>query len=198
MDREAAPTRGNGGESGVNADQDRCPIRRVPSIERGHCADLAHRHLVEQVEVRCRPRTIASRRWLVQELVLPELGKLTIDEVERKHTAALHYRHGDTPYQVNQILEVVRKMFKPAEAWACVPPVGTRAASYRSTKYKEKRQERFLIDEEFQRLGRVLADVGAHATAGAGAHLRFLSIGSWLCSTLPSGPASHSSALALR
>jgi len=91
--------------------------RRAGGADTPTVADLAQRYLVEHVEVRCKPRTIASERWLVRKFVLPELGKLTIDEVERKHIAALHYRHRDTPYQASQILEVVRKMFNLAEAW---------------------------------------------------------------------------------
>ena len=56
------------------------PDPPAPSV-----ADLAQRYLVEHVEVRGKPRTIRSRRWLVQKFVLPKLGKLTSDEVERKH-----------------------------------------------------------------------------------------------------------------
>ena len=129
----------------------------VNSADTPTVADLARRYLVEHVEVRCKPRTIASGRWLVQKFVLPELGKLTIDEVERKHIVALHYRHRDTPYQANRILEVVRKMFNLAEAWGLRTDGGNPCRFVQG--YKEKRRERFLTEEEFARLGRVLAEV---------------------------------------
>ena len=96
-------------------------------------SDLAQPYLVEHVEVRCEPRTIASGRWLVQKFVSPELGELPIDEVERKHIAALHYRHRDTPYQANRILEVVGRCSISRKPGASVPTTGTLAASYRST-----------------------------------------------------------------
>ena len=148
------------------------PVRRAadtPTV-----ADLAQRYLVEHVEVRCKPRTIASGRWLVHKFVLPELGKLAVDEVERKHIAALHYRHRATPYQANRILEVVRKMFNLAEAWGLRTDGGNPCRFVQ--KYKEKRRERFLTDEEFQRLGRVLAEVEAAGaeTPSAVAAIRLL------------------------
>ncbi len=146
----------------------------VKSADAPTVADLARRYLVEHVEVRCKPRTIASGRWLVQKFVLPELGKLTIDEVERKHIAALHYRHRDTPYQANRILEVVRKMFNLAEAWGLRTDGGNPCRFVQ--KYKEKRRERFLTEKEFARLGSVLAEVEAEGmeTASAVAAIRLL------------------------
>ncbi len=102
-------------------------------------ADLAQRYLVEHVEVRCKPRTVASGRWLVQKFVLPELGKLAVDEVERKHIAALHYRHRATPYQANRILEVVHKMFNLAEAWGLRTDGGNPCRFVQ--KYQEKKRE---------------------------------------------------------
>ena len=148
------------------------PVRRAadtPTV-----ADLAQRYLVEHVEVRCKPRTIASGRWLVQKFVLPELGKLAVDEVGHKHIAALHYRHRATPYQANRILEVVRKMFNLAEAWGLRTDGGNPCRFVQE--YKEKRRERFLTVEEFQRLGRVLAEVEAAGaeTPAAVAAIRLL------------------------
>ena len=134
----------------------------VTSADTPTVADLARRYLAEHVEVRCKPRTVASGRWLVQKFVLPELGKLWIEEVERKHIAALHYKHRDTPYQANRILEVMRKMFNLAEAWGLRTDGGNPCRFVQ--KYKEKRRERFLTDEEFQRLGGVLAEVEAAGT----------------------------------
>ena len=91
--------------------------------------------------------------------MLPELTELAIDEVERKHIAALHYRYRDTPYQANRILEVVRKMFNLAEAWG-LRTDGENPCRF-VQKYTEKRRERFLTEEEFARLGRVSAEVEA-------------------------------------
>ena len=122
-------------------------------------ADLAQRYLVEHVEVWCKPRTVESCRWLVRKFVLPDLGTLTIDEVEREHIAALHFKHRDTPYQANRILEVVRKMFNLAEAWGMRKDAANPCRFVQ--KYKERKRERFLTDEEFHRLGQVLNEIEA-------------------------------------
>ena len=129
----------------------------VPTV-----AELAERYLVEHVEVRCKPRTVEACRWLVKKFVLPDLGKMAIDAVDREHIAALHHRHRDTPYQANRILEVVRKMFNLAEAWGLRKDGGNPCRFVQ--KYKEKKRERFLTDEEFHRLGQVLNEIAAEGS----------------------------------
>ena len=137
-------------------------------------ADLAERYLKEHVSVRCKPRTAEAYRWLVRKFVLPELGKMEVEAVEREHIAALHYRHRDTPYQANRILEVVRKMFNLAEAWG-LRKDGANPCRF-VQKYKEHKRERFLTEDEFQRLGRVLNEVEAEGseTLSAVAAIRLL------------------------
>ena len=129
----------------------------VPTV-----AELAERYLVEHVEVRCKPRTVEACCWLVKKFVLPHLGKMAIDAVDREHIAALHHRHRDTPYQANRILEVVRKMFNLAEAWGLRKDGGNPCRFVQ--KYKEKKRERFLTDEEFHRLGQVLNEIAAEGS----------------------------------
>ena len=148
----------------------------VHSADTPTVAEFAWRYLVEHVEVRCKPRTIASGRWLIQKFVLPELGEFTIDEIERTHIAALHYRHRDTLHQADRILEVVRKMFNLAEAWGLRTDGGNPCRFVR--KYKEKRRERFLTEEEFARLVRALADVEAEGaeTPATVAAIRLLTL----------------------
>ena len=125
-------------------------------------ADLAKRYLTEHVAVRCKPRTAEACRWLVAKFVLPELGKCTIKEVEREHISALHYRHRETPYQANRILEVVRKMFNLAESWG-LRKDGANPCRF-VQKYKEKKRERFLTEEEFRLLGQVLSEAEAEGS----------------------------------
>ena len=122
-------------------------------------AELAERYLVEHVQVRCKPRTVEACRWLVKKFVLPDLGDMAIDEVEREHISDLHHKHRNTPYQANRILEVVRKMFNLAEAWGLRKDGGNPCRFVQ--KYKEKKRERFLTEEEFRRLGRVLNEIEA-------------------------------------
>ena len=122
-------------------------------------AELAERYLTEHVEVRCKPRTVEACRWLVKKFVLPDLGGMAIAEVDRENITDLHHKHRNTPYQANRILEVVRKMFNLAEAWG-LRDDGSNPCRH-VQKYKEKKRERFLTEEEFHRLGRVLNEIEA-------------------------------------
>lgn len=71
--------------------------------------------------------------------------------------SALHYKMRDKPYRANQTVGVLAKMFSLAKAW------GLRKDSPNPCrfvqKYKEKKRERFLTDEEFHRLGQVLNEI---------------------------------------
>ena len=135
----------------IKAGEDPSPTPSV-SVAELTVADLAERYLKEHAEVHCKPRTKEAYRWLVVKFVLPELGKLAIEAVEREHIAALHYGHRETPYQANRILEVVRKMFNlgrsvgSAEVTVAIPCRFVQ-------KYKERKRERFLTNEEFRQPG---------------------------------------------
>ena len=94
--------------------------------------------------------------------MLPKLGKLSINEVEREHIAALNYEHRETRYQANRILEVVRKMFNLAEAWGLRRDGGNPCRFVQ--KYKEQKRERFLTEEEFRQLGQVLNEAEAEGS----------------------------------
>ncbi len=145
----------------IKAGEDPNPARAAPAA-RPTVADLTERYLAEHVGVRCKPRTAEAYRWLVAKFVLPELGALAIEAVEREHIAALHHRHRETPYQANRVLEVVRKMFNLAEAWG-LRKDGANPCRF-VEKYKEHKRERFLTEEEFRRLGQVLSEVEAEGS----------------------------------
>jgi len=141
-------------KAGEDPDPDAAKPAPAPTV-----AELAERYLTEHVEVRCKPRTVEACRWLVKKFVIPDIGKMAIDAVDREHIAALHHKHRNTPYQANRILEVVRKMFNLAEAWGLRKDGGNPCRFVQ--KFKEKKRERFLTDEEFHRLGQVLNEIEA-------------------------------------
>ena len=118
--------------------------------------DLAERYMTAHVEVNCRPGTVDTFGRVVRLYILPELGHLALTAVDRSHVAALHYKMRDKPYQANQTVSVLAKMFKLAEAWGMTPPRRNPCRSVRH--YKEHRRERFLTPEEYRRLGRVLRE----------------------------------------
>ena len=137
-------------------------------------ADLAARFMTAHVEVNCRPATVETYRGVLGRHILPALGGLTLSEVDRSHAASLHYKLRDKPVQANKSVRVLSKMFKLAMAWGMTP---ARPSPCRSVKrYRERSCERFLTEEEYARLGRVLFEAESEGPlmASAVAAIRLL------------------------
>ncbi len=145
-----------------------------PPVPAWTVSALAERYMEAHVAVSCRPATIKIYRAVVTKYILPELGELPIDAVDRAHVSALHCALRDKPYQANRAVEVLSKMLSLAEAWGLTPPRQNPCRSVR--KYQERRRERFLTAEEYRRLGRVLdaAEADGSAWPSAIAALRLL------------------------
>ncbi|MCY4397462.1 MAG: tyrosine-type recombinase/integrase [Rhodospirillaceae bacterium] len=125
-----------------------------PAPEEPTVADLAERFMAAHVEVNCKPRTVETYRSLLRVCILPGLGEIRLSEVDRSHVSALHHGLRDTPSRANQSVGIFSKMFKLAVAWGMTP---ARPNPCRSIKrYKERSCERFLTEDEYARLGRVL------------------------------------------
>ena len=142
---------------------------RAPTV-----ADLARRFMNSHVEVNNRPATIEVYGLLLDRYILPELGKLPLSSVKRSHAAKLHHKYWNTPSQANHIVGILGQMFGLAITWGMTP---TRPNPCRSVRrYKVRGRERFLTEDEYARLGRVLFDAeteGPHM-ASAVAALRLL------------------------
>ena len=137
-------------------------------------ADLAEKYLREHVEVRCKPNTVTGYRQMIVGHILPALGKMPISELGREHVAELHYRLRKTPVAANQTVGALSRMLNRAEALGLVP-AGSNPCRF-VTPYRTRRLERFLTEEEFQRLGEVLDDLeaGGRLPVHAGAAIRLL------------------------
>ena len=154
----------------LRAGEDPLPPRAVPPSDPGvTVADLAERFLREYVAVRCKPWTMMTYRGALERWILPALGRLPVGAVSHRHVAALHYRLRDIPYRANQVVAILNRMFSLAEVWGLRRDGVHPCRSIR--KYREHHRERFLSEEEFRRLGRVLDEVEAHTGAGRGRRL---------------------------
>ncbi len=129
-------------------------------------AELAARYLEEHVAVRCKPKTVAMYRLIVEKHIVPALGRLSALEVIQGHVAELHYKLRDFPVMANQVVDTLSRIFKTAEDRGLVPE-GSNPCRYQ-VKYKERKRERFLTEEEFRRLGRVLSE--AETSRGVSVH----------------------------
>ena len=119
-------------------------------------ADLGKRFLEEYVPDHCKKSTQLEYARSVSLFVDPVIGKLRVAEVQRKDIAALHHDLRDKPYQANRTLGVLSKMFSLAEVWGWRPD-GTNPCRH-VKRFKEHKRERFLSEEETERLGEVLRE----------------------------------------
>ena len=126
-------------------------------------ADLADRFMRAHVAVNCKPSTAVRYRGLLKNSILPVLGSMPIGAVDRGHVADLHYSLRQRPSTANRAIDILGKMFSLAEVWGLHPPGKSPCGSVR--KYKERKRQRFLTAEEFQRLGRVLDEAETQGSA---------------------------------
>ena len=149
----------------LKAGEDPVPPRAAPAAERPvTVAEFVDRFLREYVAVRCKPWTIMTYQGALERWILPALGRLPVGAVTHGHVAALHYRLRDIPYRANQVVAILNRMFSLAEVWGLRHAGDHPCRSIR--KYREHHRERFLSEEEFRRLGRVLDEVEAETGEG--------------------------------
>ena len=139
-------------------------------------ADLGRRFLEEYVPVHCKPSTREEYSRSVRLFVDPVIGALRVPEVQRKDIAALHHGLRDKPYQANRTLGVLSKMFSLAEVWGWRPDGSNPCRHVK--RYKEHKRERFLSQEETERLGQVLRDVEEEMPSAVAAFRLLLLTGS--------------------
>ena len=79
----------------------------------------------------------------------------------------MQYRLHKTPAMANRVVDMLSRLFNMAEAWGFAPQEENPCRFVQ--KYKERSCERFLSEEEFRRLGRVLDEVEAERKVSASA-----------------------------
>ena len=136
--------------------------------------DLGKRFLNDHVPDHCKPSTAEEYRRSVKLFIDPRIGNLRVPDVQRSHIAALHHDMRETPYQANRTLGVLSKIFNLAELWE-LRPDGSNPCRH-VKRFKEEKRERFLSDQEYQRLGSTLREIEAEGleTTSAIAAIRLL------------------------
>ena len=132
-------------------------------------AEIAGLYLENHVAVHCKPATEAAYRLVVEKHILPRFGKLPALALDHAKVMEAHHTLRATPVMANRVVDTVSRIYNTAEDRGLIPE-GSNPCRF-AVKYREVERERFLTDEEFRRLGRVLADaetckgVSVHAVA---------------------------------
>src|SRR6516225_9883899 len=117
---------------------------------------LADRFLNEHVATKTKPRTAVEYRRLVENIIVPALGRKRVRDATRGDISRLHHQQRATPYAANRTVAVLSKMFALAEKWG-ERPDGSNPCRH-VEKYTERKRERMLSADEFSRLSEVLKD----------------------------------------
>ena len=117
---------------------------------------LAERFLTAHVAAHCKPNTQALYRGVMNNHVVPALGDMPVESVERSDVIGLHRELHATPQQANLVVQVFSRMMSLAESWELIPAGSNPCRGIRL--YKRRSRERFLAPDEVKRLGRVLVE----------------------------------------
>ena len=109
--------------------------------------------------MRCKPTTARAYRHALDKFLLPTFGSLHLGAIGGDQVAALHYRLHRMPSMANRVVDMLSRLFNMAEAWG-VALEGANPCRF-VKRYPTRSCERFLSEEEFRRLGRVLSEFEA-------------------------------------
>ena len=146
------------------------PVRKSTAVKLAKgptVAELARRYLDEHVAVRCKPRTQALYRHMIAKHILPAFGKMPALAVKTARVTQWHHRLRHTPVTANFAVDTLSRIYNSAEDRGQIPEASNPCRLV--VKYKQRRRERFLTDEELKRLGRVLAE--AETRKGVSVHV---------------------------
>src|SRR5262249_40954208 len=115
---------------------------------------LAERFLNEHVATKTKPRTAVEYRRLVENIIVPALGRRHVRDVTRGDISRLHHKQSETPYAAKRTPARLSKMFALAEKWG-ERPDGSNPCRH-VEKYTERKRERMLSADEFGRLADAL------------------------------------------
>lgn len=118
--------------------------------------DFAPIYLERHARIHKKRKSISDDERYLKKLILPALGRHTLDNISRRDIAGLHQKLSETQTQANRVLALLSVMFKLAHNWGFRKNAENPCAQVK--KYKEKPRERFLNDDELETLTKVLRD----------------------------------------
>jgi integrase len=124
-------------------------------------ADFAKRYMSEHATGRKKAGTLVTDQINLRCHVLPALGNLPLDSIQRSDVARMMQSMKDTPGAANRTLQLLSNMLNVAEKWGLRPDHSNPCRHI--DRYKSGKHERFLSAEELARLGKVLREAEERA-----------------------------------
>ena len=135
---------------GVSPAERRAHERGMPTI-----TELAEQWLALHVDSKLKPTTAGGYRSALHTLILPAIGKISVDKLTEKDLATMHHDARSRPYAANRSLAIVSKLMSFAERQG-FRPKGENPASGLE-RFREQKRERFLSIEELGAIGAALS-----------------------------------------
>lgn len=137
-------------------------------------AAFAARYLSEYAEPHKKPRTVIEDRRLLDQRILPAIGKLRLPDITKADIQRLHHSMREIPVAANRALALVSSILGWAERIGERPDNSNPCRNIE--KNREKPRERYLSPDELARLGDALvtAEVAGIADWRAIAAIRLL------------------------
>ncbi|MDA5095008.1 tyrosine-type recombinase/integrase [Aliiroseovarius sp. KMU-50] len=119
--------------------------------------NFAQRYLQEQVAAHASPSTARDYASMLYNHVIPAIGNMKLDEVQRVDVEKIHLGMRSTPTRANRTLAVMKAMFNKAGDWGLLPYGKNPAVRIRL--FKEKRRQRFFDTDEQRRIARAISEL---------------------------------------
>jgi len=136
---------------GGNPSEEKRMFRDAPLV-----SDVCERFIEEHVKVHLKPSTQRTYKISVEKEIKPKLGKHKVEALTRADVAKFMHGFRETPIQANRTFAALSKMMNLCEQWG-LRPDGSNPCRH-VKKYKENKRERYLSNEEMERLGNVLSE----------------------------------------
>jgi integrase len=125
-------------------------VKAAPTL-----ADLAARFLAEYAEAKRKASTAKEYRRLLENVIIPTLGKQKVAQLTRADVARFHHSHRGTPIEANRALALLSTLFNWADSVG-ERPDGSNPCRH-VERFPQRSRERFLSADELTRLGEALA-----------------------------------------
>lgn len=124
-------------------------VKVIVQEDRTHTmVELAEKYLALHAKIKKSPQCYEEDKEFLKNVILKKFGNMELNEVSLLDIQTLHSALRKTPYRANRILALLSKMFNLALQWGwrCDNPVRG------IEKYHECKRDRWLVDQEVQRL----------------------------------------------
>ncbi|MBU0583100.1 MAG: tyrosine-type recombinase/integrase [Alphaproteobacteria bacterium] len=118
--------------------------------------ELAEQFLIKHVKPKRKGSTFLYYQDILNRIVLPAIGSRKAKDISRAQIAKIHLDWSHTPFQANRTMAVVASMYSFGAKNGLVPEGWNPAL--RIEKYVESRRERFLSDDELERIGSAIRE----------------------------------------